>query len=60
MSHEPQRVYILVLKIWRESTDDDTPPEWRGQVKDPLSGDTHYFRTLKNLQSTVESFILPP
>lgn len=48
-------VHSFLLKVWFEpSESSDEEPEWRGEVKHLLSGETVHFRRLTGISGAVE------
>lgn len=42
--------HLFTVRLWREDLGDDHV-EWRGQVQHVLSGEAHYFREWRELET---------
>ena len=50
--------FTCVVRIWREpATVAGEQPEYRGEIKDVMSGETRYFRLMDGLIASILAFI---
>jgi len=58
-AHPPARSHLFTVRVWRENLGQGQS-EWRGEVRDVVSGEVRYFRTWPALLTLVQAMLPEP
>ena len=54
----PYQLHLFTLRVWREQIDQNAY-EWRGEVKNTLTGEIRYFRNAASLYDSLLALLEP-
>lgn len=57
MSPDETRIHSFILKLWLETSPEETRRRWRGYITHVPSGERRYVQTLAQVNDFVESYL---